>query len=205
MKYGLDALAIEDVGEDLHRVVGLRPCLSAPELFQRAVVSMETDVSAAMGMWLLRELSGGAPMFTEILTYDEAENCLLMGHAGMHDTRLVESRDQVLIEPDGEYLESEPDSAWMRFRAKGGAVTMLNVFCDVERFKFVISRGEALSGPVKLLGTPHIYVRIAPPLAEFFEKSIRSGMTQHWLVVHADVVEELLALAGILGLDTLVI
>jgi L-arabinose isomerase len=144
-------------------------------------------------------------MYTEIFTYDEQENCLLMGHAGIHDLHLVEQLDDVLIEPDGEYLESEPDSAWMRFRAKGGPVTLLSLFCDTERFKLVISSGMAMAGEIKLLGSPHIYVKIQPPLAEFFEKAIRSGMTQHWAVVHDTVIEELLALADILGLDKVVI
>lgn len=201
----LQAIAIEDVGVDLHRVVGMRPCLSVPGLFERAVVSMEADVSAAAGMWALREMCDQASMFTEIFTYDEQENALLMGHAGMHDLRLVENGQDVLIEPDGEYRETEPDSAWMRFRAKGGSVTMLSVFCDVQRFKFVISSGEAVAGPEKLMGSPHIYVKIRTPLAEFFEKSIRTGMTQHWIVVHGDMTEELLALANILGLDQVII
>jgi L-arabinose isomerase len=92
----------------------------------------------------------------------------------------------------------------MRFRAKGGRVTLLSVFCDVERFKLIISFGEALSGPPKLLGSPHAYVRLKTPLAEFFERAIRSGMTQHWALVHDDVVDELVALADILELDHIV-
>jgi L-arabinose isomerase len=204
-KYNLDAIAIEDVGEELHRMIGVRPCLCAPELFSRVVVSMEADVGASVALWILRELTGKAPMYTEIFTYDEQDNGLLMGHAGIHDLRLVEKPEDVLIEPDGEYLESEPDSAWMRFRAKGGPVTLLSIFCDIERFKLVISSGVAVPGDIKLLGSPHIYVKISTPLAEFFEKSIRTGMTQHWAVVHENVIEELLALGDILGLDKVVI
>jgi L-arabinose isomerase len=205
-RHHLDALALEDVNEELHRLVGLRPCLAVPELSARAVVSMEADVSAAAGLWILRELTGQAPMYTEIFTCDLRENALLMGHAGMHDApRLVESPADILIEPDGEYAESEPDSAWMRFRARGGPVTLLSIFCDVERFKLVIARGEAVGGPPRLLGSPHIYVKIKPPLADFFEQAIRTGMTQHWAVVHAEVVDELQALAGILGLDEVTI
>ena len=205
-RYSLDAVAIEDVGEELHRVVGLRPCLYVPELFERVVVSMEAEVGGAVALLMLKWLSGKAPMYTEIFGVDQEENCLLIGHAGIHDvTHLVESREDILIEPDGEYVESEPDSAWMRFRAKGGHVTLLSVFCDVERFKMVISTGEALSGKPKLLGSPHAYVKLKTPLSAFFEAAIRSGMTQHWALVHDDVVDELLALADILGLDRIVI
>jgi L-arabinose isomerase len=205
-RYDLDAVAIEDVGEELHRVVGLRPCLSPPALFERAVVSMEADVGGAVALLILRALTGRAPMYTEVFTMDVADNALLIGHAGMHDAaHLVDSEDEVLIEPDGEYVESEPHSAWMRFRVKGGHVTLLSVFCDVERFKLVVTSGEALGGAPRLLGSPHAYVRLATPLPEFFERAIRTGMTQHWALVHADVVEALVALAEILNLDCVVL
>jgi L-arabinose isomerase len=93
----------------------------------------------------------------------------------------------------------------MRFRAKGGPVTLLSVFCDVERFKLVIARGEALPGEPRLLGSPHAVVRIPTPLPEFFEQAIRSGMTQHWALIHAGLQEELVALAEILNLDLLML
>jgi L-arabinose isomerase len=204
--YDLDAIAIEDVGTELHRVVGLRPCLYVPALFERAVVSMEAEVGGAVALLVLKALADRAPMYTEVFTVDPAENSLLVGHAGIHDApHLVAHADDILIEPDGEYVESEPDSAWMSFRVKGGPVTLLSVFCDVERFKLVITSGEAQGGPRRLLGSPHAYVRLSTPLPEFFERAIRTGMTQHWALVHAEVVDELVALADILELDKVVI
>ena len=131
--YDLDAIAVEDVSAELHQVVGLRPCLAIPiasdpaesALFERAVVSMEADVGAAVALIILRRLTGGTPMYTEVFTADNTDNTLLMGHAGIHDApHLVTELSNVLIEPDGEYVESEPDSAWMRFRVKGGSVTL---------------------------------------------------------------------------------
>jgi L-arabinose isomerase len=194
------------VGEELHRVVGLRPCLSVPELFARAVVSMEAEVGGAVALLALKWLTGKPPMYTEIFAVDIEDNALLIGHAGMHDApSLTESADDILIEPDGEYVESEPDSAWMRFRAKGGPVTLLSVFCDVERFKLVVSSGEAIGGPPRLLGSPHAYVRLPTPVGAFLERAIRTGMTQHWALVHADATAELAALAEILELERVVI
>jgi hypothetical protein len=34
----------------------------------------------------------------------------------------------------------------MRFRAKGGDVALLSLFCDVEKFKIVIAPGECVGG-----------------------------------------------------------
>jgi L-arabinose isomerase len=204
-QYRLDAVALEDVSEELHRVMGLRPCLYVPALFARAVVSMEAEVGGAVAFLMLRKLAKKPPMYAEIFTYDERDNCLLAGHAGIHDINLAEGRDAVLVEPDGEYVESEPDSCWMRFRAKGGHVTLLSVFCDVERFKMVITSGECLAGKEKLLGSPHAYIQLKTPLAEFFAKAVNTGMTQHWAVVHDDVVNEVVALADVLGLEKVLI
>lgn len=205
-QYNLDAVAINDIADELHRVVGLRPCLGNRKLFERAVVSMEAEVGGAVALLMLKMLTHKTPMYTEIFSVDTTENCILIGHAGIHDAdNLVESKEEIVIEPDGEYVESEPDSAWMRFRVKGGHVTLLSVFCDVKRFKMVITSGKALSGPHKLLGSPHAYVRLAYPLENFFEQIIHSGMTQHWALVHDDCIEELLALADILDLDRLVL
>jgi L-arabinose isomerase len=205
-RYDLDAVAIEDVGEELHRVLGLRPCLYVPALFERAVVSMEAEVGGAVALLMLKGLAQRAPMYTEVFTLDAAENCLLMGHAGIHDAvHLVESVDDILVEPDGEYVESEPDSVWMRFRVKGGHVTLLSVFCDVERFKLVISSGKAIGGEPRLLGSPHAYVKLETPLEAFFKGAIRTVMTQHWALVHGDVVDELVAVADIMELDKVIL
>jgi hypothetical protein len=79
------------------------------------------------------------------------------------------------------------------------------VFCDVERFKLVISSGEAIGGESRLLGSPHAYVKLETPLEAFFEGAIRTGMTQHWALVHGEVMDELIALADIMGLDKVVL
>jgi L-arabinose isomerase len=70
-KYRLDALALEDISEELHRVIGLRPCLYVPALFERAVVSMEAEVGGAVALLMLKKLTGKPPMYVEIFTYDE--------------------------------------------------------------------------------------------------------------------------------------
>lgn len=204
-KFGLDALALEDLNEELHEVMGLRPCLYVPSLFDRAVVSMEGEIGAAVALLILKKLTCKPPMYTEIFTYDEGENAILAGHAGIHDINLAGCKTDVTIAPDAEYMEAEPETCWMQFRAKEGEVTLLSLFCDVDKFKMVISSGHALSGKEKLHGSPHIYIKLKTPLEEFFEKAAKTGMTQHWAVVHEDVVNQLEYLADILNLDKLII
>ncbi len=204
-KFGLDALAIQDLAEELHQTIGLRPCLYVPSLFEKAVVSMEGDVGGAAALLVLRKLTDKPPMYTEIFTYDEEENAILAGHAGIHDINLAGCRTDVTIAPDAEYMETEPDTCWMQFRAKAGKVTLLSIFCGVDKFKMIVSSGYALEGKEKLKGSPHIYIKLKTPVKEFFEKSVVTGMTQHWAIVHEDVINRLEYLADILNLDIVVI
>ncbi len=204
-RFGLDALAIQDLAEELHKTIGLRPCLYVPSLFEKAVVSMEAEIGGAVALLILKKLTDKPPMYTEIFTFDEEENTILAGHAGIHDVNLAEKRADIAITPDAEYMETELETCWMQFRAKGGEVTLLSLFCDVDKFKMVISSGNALSGKEKLHGSPHIYIKLKTPLKEFFEKIVKTGMTQHWAIVHENVVNQLEYLADILNLDKLII
>ncbi len=204
-KFQLDCLALQDLDEELHRVMGLRPCLSVPSLFEKTVVSMEGDVGAAVALFILKRLTGKPVMYTEIFTFNEKKNVILAGHAGMMDTRLADSPEEVRIVPDYEYCEVEPETASMLFRAKGGKVTLLSIFCDTEKFKFVITSGEAIEGKQILEGSPHILVKLKVPLKEFFTQIVRTGITQHWAIVHDEVTKELIDLAEILNVDCLVV
>lgn len=220
-KFQLDCLALQDLDEELHRVMGLRPCLSVPALFEKSVVSMEGDVGAAVALLILKRLTGKPVMYTEIFTFDEKKNAILAGHAGMMDIRLAERerkeglrlprlttpRNDIMVRivPDYEYCEVEPETASMLFRAKGGKVTLLSIFCDTEKFKFVITSGEAVEGKQILEGSPHILVKLKLPLKEFFTQIVRTGITQHWAIVHDEVTKELIDLAEILNVDYLVV
>ena len=185
--------------------MGLRPCLYVPSLFDRAVVSMEGEIGGAIALLILKSLTDKPPMYTEIFTFDETENTILAGHAGIHDINLASDKTRIRITPDREYMESEEDTAWMQFMAKPGKVTLLSLFCDVDRFKLIISSGEALSGEEKLDGSPHIYIKLTTPLREFFAQAVKTGMTQHWAIVHENVTSRLINLADILNLHRVVV
>ncbi len=202
-KYRLDGLALQDLDEELHRKLGLRPCLAVPALFEKSVVSMEGDVCACLAMLILRRLTGGPVMYTEIFTFDEKKNAILAGHAGMMDDRLAQGKKSVRIVPDYEYFESGEDTAAMLFRAKGGRVTLLNISESAGCFKMVAFSGEALPGKIMLEGSPHIYIKVKVLLKELFTKTVRTGITQHWAVVHEDVTNKLACLAEILGIELL--
>lgn len=202
-KQQLDAIALNDLAPELHRALGMRPFLAVPEFFAAGrVIGMEGDVTTTMGLLIMRYLSDSPPMYTEIYTFDEKRNGVLAGHASMHDLRLAESPRGIRITPDYEYCEVNPlEGAWLEFRAKPGRVTLASFFGDVARFKVVIAEGQALRSGPRLQGFAHIFVKLDTPVADFFQQAIKTGITQHWVITHANIRSQLRHLAGILNME----
>ncbi len=198
-KYQLHALALNDLDVQLHKKLGLRPCLWIPGLLEKTVISMEGDVGAAVALYLLRELSKKVPMYTEIFTLDEQKNIFLAGHAGIHDIRLADSKENIKITPDHEYMEVEKETSAMQFKAKKGRVTMLNLFFDGKKLQMTTLTGKALAGRETFSISPYMLIKPSLPVNEIVKLIIQQGVTQHWAVVHQDVSKQLEYLKKLLG------
>jgi L-fucose isomerase-like protein len=200
-KENLGAVAIEDLHPELHELLGTRPCLWVPGLRERGVVvGMEADVLSVVGLWLSRNLGSSTPMYAEVFTYDQEANCLLLGHAAMHDPELA-GNNEITIVPDREYEASDPvEGAWTHFTAKAGPVTLVSLFGRGDVYRVFCLRGVTLSSRVKLAGFAHALVRIDPSVAEFFEQAGRLGMMQHFALSYDDVSAALETLCRIEGM-----
>jgi len=197
----LDAVCLGDLNDELHAVLNCRPCLYLPSVFERSiVVGLEGDLLGVLAQLILARLTGQPTMFTEIFTYDEQQNQILVGHAGMHDIRLAESRSAVTVTPDYEY-PNEKAGVWMAFSVKPGAVTLLAITSDREGFHFVATKGEALPAKGKLQGYPNALIKLDIPLKCFFAATTTVGTTQHWALVPGDLRNGISKLAYILGVD----
>jgi len=201
----LSAVSISDLNDELHAVLKCRPCLYLPSVFERGmVVSSEGDLLGTVAELVLARLSGKPVMFTEIFTYDEERNEILVGHAGMHDIRLAENRASVTVTPDYEYPKEEA-GVWMYFTVKPGPITLLSIASVRKGFHFVVTRAEALPADGKLRGYPCALVKLQTPLGSFFEKTTTIGTTQHWALVPGDLRRSVTRLASILGLECTVL
>jgi L-arabinose isomerase len=197
----LDAVSIGDCNDELHAVLNCRPCLYLPAIFERGVVvGMEGDLLGILAQLILSRLSGQPTMFTEIFTYDERENQILLGHAGMHDIRLAENRSAVMITQDYEY-PNERAGVWMAFSVRPGPVTLLAITSDQGEFHLVATKGEALPAKGKLQGYPNALVRLDLPLRSFFETTTAIGTTQHWALAQGDLRGGISKVAYLLGTD----
>ena len=142
-------------------------------------------------------------MYTEIFTFDQADNCLLFGHAGMHDPALA-GDGEVTVVPDAEYAAvDEVEGAWQSFTARPGKVTAVSLFTGLKDYRVAWLRGEVLPTRGKLADYPHALVRTERPLREFYERAARAGMTQHFALSYGEVAGKLARLAEVLGLEVL--
>ena len=196
-RYNLKALAFNDLDRELHQSFGLRPCITLPGMFEKTVISMEGDVGGAIAMYILKMLTEKPVMYTEIFTYEEKTNIFLAGHAGLHNINLANKRKKIRIVPDYEYMEVEKDTAAMQFQANPGIVTMLNIFFNGKEFQMTVLKGKAIETSRVFDISPYIYIKPDIPVNEFMKMVIQAGTTQHWAVVHQDVLDLLMPFADL--------
>jgi len=207
-QHNLDAIAVEDMNDEMHRLLKTRPCLPAKSIAEKPVpVGMEGDIWGTLSMLILQRLTGKPAVFCEIYTFDVPNNSLLMGHQGVLNPSLAQDSSKVKIIPDCEFQHyDEVEGACMYFTYREGIVTLLAIVSERDKFRMIISRGEAVAINDKVEGYAHMLVKIDPPVKRFLETALVSGANQHWAVVNHDAVKHLEKLAEIMGFEkTLII
>jgi len=209
-RYNLSALSLMSWME-LIEGTGMTPFGPVRGLDERGVmVGDEGDLSAAVAMMILHELTGQPVQFAEFLAFDKGENTALVGHSGPAGVAMASSPEQVSLRgfhvPPQEMLPGFPaHGVCVEYIAKPGKVTMLNITCMPEGYKFVIFRGEALDTPVRPMKMAHAVVRLERPLDDFFKDLVHEGIEHHFGLVHGDVVGQLEKLADLLDVKKVVL
>jgi len=201
INHNLDGIAIDDLSDELHNVLGLRPCLFVEDLFNKVVVTMEADISACVAMLILKYLAKQSPMFTEFFTFDLEKNIVLAGHAGIHDIRLADKQKNVRIVPDYEYAGAkELEGAWMEFVGRSGKVTMVSLVDAKDKFQMIVTTGISQPEAFHLKGYPHMNIKLDTPIKNFYTTCTGVGITQHFAVAYGNYISQLRKLADVLDL-----
>jgi len=181
----IDILSMNDVIDEMHDVMGLRPSLYNPRLSERGlVVSMEADIAAGIGMFILKKYTGQTPFYVEVLTSDLEKNAFVLGHAGYHEVVNYDEKYPVTVVPDVEYKNSDEFSGAVTcFKYRPGEVTLVNCVYNGEKLRFTVIEGESMEGPPMLEDTNHLFCRLNLPVSEFFSNVLNLGVSQHYLVI----------------------
>jgi L-arabinose isomerase len=207
-KYDLNAVAIQDLEDELHELLKTRPCLYVASIFEKGgVVGMEGDIHTVIAMLILRKLTGQPVLFAEVYMFDKVENVMPMGHTTMLDINIAKNPKEIKIIPDCEYESfDEVEGAYMYFTGKEGTVTLLSLVDDVDNYRLIIGRGESIPiNGARIDGYSHILVRPSLPVEEFLKKAAEAGAGQHWAVAYGDHVSILEKFADLTGLNKTVI
>ena len=199
----LDILVMNDVIDEMHTQLGLRPCLFNPNMSRSGVVvAMEADIASGVAMHILRQFTGQSPFYTELFTVDLEKNCFLMGHAGYHDPVNRDPKYPVRVVPDVEYENSDPfTGACLYFKYRPGPVTVVNSVYTGKKLRWSVFEGESLAGPPKMNGNCHLFCKVGLPASDFYRRLLDMGVSQHFVVVSGHVKERLKRLAGWLQID----
>ena len=200
-KYNCEVLSFQDMDEEVHDFVGCRPQMTYQPMFDEGIsAGMEADIDSALCTWILQNLSEGPSMYGEILTYDEVENFLVIGHASMHDLRLAKEETISLI-PDLEFQYADKyKGVWDEFISKPGEVSLVAMFEDNDNYQFVAVTGESLDMPVWVPGYGQALVRTEIPMVNFMKAICEYGVTQHFALCFGNVKPRLEILSKEMGI-----
>ena len=196
----LDVISVNDISNELHEALGLRPCLY-PDLFDEAGVlaGLEGDLGAATAMFILNRFSGSPVFFAEFWFWDENENLMVGGHAGFQNPRLA-APGGVWISHDFEYANSDRlEGAHYQFITRPGRVTLLQLRGTPTGWQAILVPGQAVAGDPWLDSYPHAVVRPDGGIQRFLGVIGEVGSTQHWVMTYGDFAPEVSALCKLLN------
>jgi L-arabinose isomerase len=210
-KHNINAVAMLEANE-LAKAIGTNPSGPLENLENRNVpVGMEGDLSTTLAMWILQELTGLPTQFVEFLRYDRSNNTVLVGHHGCSGIKLANKGELILDEP---WFPLDRSIGSLAAGAKGlsyvyitkpGEATLLNISCNREGYKMVISTAEALDETPRNIKMPHAILKLRKPVEQYFKELTSEGAKHHFALVHGNVVSELEKLADILQIRKVII
>ena len=200
---GVNLLALNDIDPILLEQAGLRPgFLPCPD-GEAVTVVPEGDIGGAVATYVLKILSGRPVNFIEPFHIDRERNCFVAGHAGPNDYTDPEASVQIARDvrfAKSSYKHAGAPFAWCIFPP--GEKTMLHCSQGPERFKMIVTQVEALPCEHFITGYSHGLLRPASGSCEaLFDQLIRIGVTQHYALAPGNYIEEIEALANMIGFD----
>lgn len=195
----LDLISINDIVLEMHTAFGLRPCLYPGTLREAGILAgLEGDLGAAVALLVQNAFSHSPLFFLEFWYWDQAENILVGGHAGLQDPT-VANPGTAWIGPDMEYAQSDPcPGAHLQFVARPGPVTLLQVRGTPSGWQAIVAGGYAIETEPWLEGYPHAVIRLNVPVDKFLSQVARVGSTQHWIMAYGDSTPEIRLLCTLL-------
>jgi len=179
-EYSLEALSVKCYTTYMGKV-----CLGYSILAEEGIVaSCEGDVTNALTMKLLYELSGKPVNNTDYLYHDDQKNTILFAHCGSSGFSISEG--DIELAP----VRLAETGVCSRFVTKTGTVTAVNICGHGEKFRMAVMVGESIPCSMEFPGNP-VVIRFDKKVETINEEIMKNGIGHHWMVGYGDFSQEL--------------
>jgi L-arabinose isomerase len=200
--FGLDSLAYYHRGleGELHERLGAGLILGASLLTARGIPAAgEYELRTSLAMLVMDRLGGGGS-FTELQALDFNAGVVEMGHDG--PAHLAISADRPLLRGLGVYHGKRGWGVSVEFDVRHGPVTAFGIGQLRDgSFRFVVSEGEVVDGPLLAIGNTTSRVDFGCDPGEWTDAWSATGIAHHWVLGTGHRAAELRAAADLIGLD----
>jgi L-arabinose isomerase len=200
--FGLDSLAYYHRGLDgeIHERLAAGMILGASLLTARGIPAAgEYELRTSLAMLITDRLGGGGS-FTELQALNFRDGVVEMGHDG--PAHLAISAGKPLLRGLGVYHGKRGYGVSVEFDVRHGPVTAFGIAQLRDgSFRFVVSTGEVVPGPLLAIGNTTSRVDFGCDPGEWTDAWSATGISHHWALGIGDLRPELRATAELLGID----
>lgn len=179
-EYELEALSVKCYTTYMGKI-----CLGYSLLAEEGIVgSCEGDVTNALTMKMMYELSGKPINNTDLLYPDEKANTILFAHCGSSGFSIAEG--DVELCP----VRLAESGVCTKFLVKPGKVTAVNICGHGDKFRLSAMVGDAVPCGMEFPGNP-VKIKFEKDVTQISKEIMANGIGHHWMVAYGDYMEEL--------------
>lgn len=177
------------------------PCGVFSQLTEQGFpTACEADIHGSLSMYILQELTNGnAPYMGDVVNLIKENNSIILWHCGFAPYSIANQKTGALA---GVHPNRKIGLA-MDFGLKPGAVTLFRVGYGPKGYRFIITEGESLDVPNSYQGTS-AEIKLNKDVEEFVRFTVEEGFEPHFAMVHGNIVQELVEMGRVLGIETIV-
>lgn len=189
-EYDLEALSVSCYTKYMGKI-----CLGYSLLAEEGIVgACEGDVTNALTMKLLYELSQRPINNTDLLYLDDEKNTILFAHCGSSGFSIAGG--EIELAP----VRLAESGVCSRFVMAPGQVTAVNICGHGDNFRMAVMVGEAIPCGMEFPGNP-VVVRYEKPVEQINEDIMKNGIGHHWMIGYGDFRKELKGFCKIKGIN----
>jgi L-arabinose isomerase len=171
---------------------------------QGIACAVEGDIKVAMGMSIMKTLSGACQL-SEFYTFDFNDDVVLIGHSGSGDACFSTAR-KASMEIVPVFHGKAGGGFLTRFYPKAGPVTYLGITQDADgNFKFIVSEGVIEDGPTLGNGDTTFRTRFSIGAREWNNRWCECGPTHHFAAAQGSWTDTICKVAKILDVPVEVV